>query len=127
MDVFTLQRDHLYFGCSGSKYKRALEEKVQNIYTIYNGVDINKVTSASTNTDLREHNKRYVLIMVARYTYQKDQDTLIRAMALLPKEDYELWLVGDGERRSILENLCKELNVDDRVRFWGLGWTFRVC
>ena len=97
-----------------------LKKKVQNIYTIYNGVDINKVTSASTNTDLREHNKRYVLIMVARYTYQKDQDTLIRAMALLPKEDYELWLVGDGERRSILENLCKELNVDDRVRFLGI-------
>ena len=50
----------------------------------------------------------------------KDQDTLIKAVAQLPKEDFELWLVGDGPRRSLLENLVKELHIENSVKFWGV-------
>ncbi|MGL6128692.1 glycosyltransferase, partial [Chryseobacterium artocarpi] len=50
---------------------------------------------------------------------QKDQDTLIKTLKELP-EEYKLLLVGDGERRSILENLIKELNIKDRVTLLGV-------
>ena len=50
---------------------------------------------------------------------QKDQDTLIRAFSLLPN-NYKLWLVGDGERCKILENLVIELKLSERVKFWGI-------
>ena len=60
-----------------------------------------------------------IITMVAGFREAKDQDTLIQAIALLPKE-FKLWLVGDGERRSILENLVSELEISDRVKFWGI-------
>lgn len=90
-----------------------------DIVTVYNGVNIQEFHKASNKPELRR-NEKFVFVMVAGFRYQKDQDTLIRAMALLPKEQFELWLVGDGERRAELEKLTKELNVCDNVRFWGL-------
>ena len=58
-------------------------------------------------------------LIVACFREAKDQDTLIKAISLLPNE-YKLWLVGDGERRFILENLVSELGISDRVKFWGI-------
>ena len=57
--------------------------------------------------------------MVAGFRPQKDQDTLIRAMALLP-DNFRLWLVGDGERRSGLESLIAELGLLNRVNLLGI-------
>ena len=56
--------------------------------------------------------------------YQKDQDTLIRAIAHLP-ESVELWLIGDGERRQQLEQLACDWRVDKRIRF-GISRRFRA-
>ena len=47
-------------------------------------------------------------------------DTLIKAFQYLPTEQYELWLVGDGERRSTLEDLVSRLGILENVRFWGI-------
>ena len=58
--------------------------------------------------------------MVAGFRWEKDQDTLIRAMSHLPKEKFELWLIGDGERRKELEQLVNQLKVNKQVRFWGI-------
>lgn len=90
----------------------------QKYLTIYNGVDVNKYAEALPFTDY--HKSRKVVTMVAGFRYQKDQDTLIRAMQHLPKEKYELWLVGDGERRGDLETLVATLRLNDQVKFWGV-------
>lgn len=90
------------------------------IITIYNGADVHRFANATPAPDLRPKEGRKVLVMVARFSYQKDQDTLIRALALLPEEKFELWLVGEGERRGELEQLCHEADVAIRVRFLGL-------
>ncbi len=58
-------------------------------------------------------------IQVAGFRLEKDQDTLIRALALLP-DDYHVVLVGDGERRSLCETLAQELNLLGRVHFLGV-------
>ena len=58
--------------------------------------------------------------MVAGFREAKDQDTLIKAMSLLPKDRYELWLVGDGERRKSVECLVLSVGLTDNVRFFGL-------
>ena len=57
--------------------------------------------------------------MVAGFRYQKDQETLIRAFNILP-EDYELWLIGDGERRSIIEQCIKDNKLEDHVLLLGI-------
>lgn len=91
-----------------------------HIVTIPNGVNIERFRTAQPIADLKTHPGRFVTVMVAGFRYQKDQETLIRAIARLPEAQHELWLVGDGERRPILEALIKELGVEDRVRLLGI-------
>lgn len=91
-----------------------------NITTIYNGVDIQKYATAQPSNELNNiapNCKK--IIMVAGFRYQKDQDTLIRATALLPQE-FHTFLVGDGERREVCENLAIAERVSDRVHFMGI-------
>ena len=90
----------------------------QKYLTVYNGVDVDKYADALPFTDY--HTSRKVVTMVAGFRYQKDQDTLIRAMQYLPQAEYELWLVGDGERRGELETLVTTLGLNDQVKFWGI-------
>lgn len=86
------------------------------IITIENGIDIYKYTSIKP-TELCKTER--IVTMIAGFRQQKDQDTLIHAIPLLPN-NYKLWLVGDGERRDILENIVAELHLTNRVKFWGI-------
>lgn len=90
------------------------------ITTINNGVDITKYALASTSPELNKiapDSKK--LIMVAGFRWEKDQDTIIKALPLLPR-DFHLFLVGDGVRRQECENLAKQQGVSERVHFMGL-------
>ncbi len=93
----------------------------ENIYTVFNGIDINRFYTAKAldRTALISSNPLILVTMVAGFREAKDQDTLIKAITLLP-EAYCLCLVGDGERRPICEALVKELKIKDRVVFTGL-------
>lgn len=92
--------------------------KRDNICTIYNGVDVDAIHQAQPIEELKT--ERFVVVMVAGFRPQKDQDTLVRAMAKLPKEQYEVWLVGDGVRRHSVELLVLSVGVKDNVKFMGL-------
>ena len=61
----------------------------------------------------------FVTVMVAGFREAKDQDTLIRAIALLPAQ-YRLWLVGDGVRRAELESTITSAGVSERVSLLGI-------
>ena len=89
-----------------------------NICTIYNGVDVEAIHLAQPIEELKTD--KFVVVMVAGFRPQKDQDTLVKAMALLPKEQYELWLVGDGVRKESVERLVLSLGLQDNVKFLGL-------
>lgn len=89
-----------------------------NITTIYNGVDVDAIHKAEPIESLKS--ERFVAVMVAGFRPQKDQDTLVRAMAELPKDQYEVWLVGDGVRRDSVEELVLSVGVKDNVKFLGL-------
>lgn len=58
------------------------------------------------------------LLNAARLVHQKGNDTTIRALAMLPHHVH-LVLIGDGEDRSMLEALTKELHLEARVHFLG--------
>ena len=87
------------------------------IVTIENGIDTSKYTQLKS-ADFSKKEK--IITMIAGFRHQKDQDTLIRTMSLLPNE-YKLWLVGDGERRKILEYMVTELGLTERVKFCGIS------
>ncbi len=90
------------------------------IQTIYNGINLERFQNAQPLPLSPDENGKINIVMVAAFRPQKDQDTLIKAMTLLPKDKYELWLVGDGERRAQVEELSKSLNTEDNAKFLGL-------
>ena len=83
---------------------------------IYNGVNIDKYLNPIKDISTKSN---YIISMVAGFRNQKDQETLIKACALLP-DNYTLQLIGDGERREILQQLVSELGIEKRVEFMGL-------
>lgn len=91
--------------------------KVQNVCTIFNGVDVNIFHNACAIEDLKS--EKTIVAMVAGFRKQKDQDTLIKAFYYLDKSN-ELWLIGDGERRTELEYLVKRLKLSENVKFLGI-------
>lgn len=88
------------------------------VSTINNGVNVEKYYKAEAYTGCRKE-ADVVVVMVAAFRVGKQQETLIRALPLLP-EHFKVWLVGDGERRLECETLAQSLSVSDRVRFWGV-------
>lgn len=110
--------------CISKKAEENLRSFIQDqstkILTINNGVDVDKYAGAKPSPELEQLAPgSRKLIMVAGFRPQKDQDTLIRALSLMP-DKFHLFLVGDGVRRSELEALTKELSLESRVHFLGL-------
>lgn len=96
---------------------------LEKIDTVYNGVDVVFFHEAEGYDRLSfcpESANKFVVCMVAGFRKEKDQDTVIRAFSFLPKDRFELWLVGDGERRKELEELVKSLDLSSNVVFWGI-------
>ncbi len=93
----------------------------ENIFTITNGINLSVFKDAvALNKEFLVWNKSILITMVASFRdKQKDQDTVIRAMSLLP-DNYSLCLIGDGIRRTICETLVKELHLEKRVIFLGI-------
>ncbi|WP_022946021.1 glycosyltransferase family 4 protein [Pseudoalteromonas ruthenica] len=60
-----------------------------------------------------------VFLCVGRCVKAKGFDLVIRALANIPDKDAQLWIVGDGPLRKEYENMARELQVSDRVVFFG--------
>ena len=59
------------------------------------------------------------LIMVARFNEQKDQTTLLKAIAQLKDDSIHLDLVGSGISLESCKALAKSLGIEDQVSFLG--------
>lgn len=59
------------------------------------------------------------LVMVARFEGQKDHSTLLRALAGLRQQQWDLDLIGSGPLMNDMQSLAAELGIADRVRFLG--------
>ena len=86
---------------------------------IYNSCDLDAFTSTPAPQDQSHEPPR--IAMTARLEVHKDQPTLIRAAALLKTQGspIEVWLIGEGSRRTELQQLINELNVADSVKLLG--------
>ena len=88
-----------------------------------NGINLKKFSETIPDKEISSV-EGFKVIMVAAFRAQKDQETLIRSMALLP-EDYRLFLVGGVDLPEDEPNLdkclalTKELGLTDRVSFMG--------
>lgn len=100
-----------------------LNSNIDKIITIENGVDLAEVKKAIPLLKnqliplINDGDK--LLVQVGGFRIQKDQDTVIRALQFLP-DNFHLLLVGDGERKAILETLVEKLGIKKRVHFLGV-------
>jgi len=96
-----------------------------NAGAIPNGTDIErcrKLAEAPVPDRLRHVFDRPVIINVAAFHFQKNQQLLLRAHARLVREmqvDHNLLFVGSGSLESQLRDLATDLHVSDHVFFSG--------
>jgi len=85
--------------------------------TIYNGINLKKFSYERQKYDYDNKNK-IKIIMVASFSKQKDQLTLIKSFSSLPNK-YQLYFAGDGPKISEAKDLVNKLKISDRVFFLG--------
>jgi glycosyltransferase involved in cell wall biosynthesis len=95
----------------------ALSKRVASLdqlYVVHNGVgDVPETLRAvPARTPAR-------LCSVARLASPKDHATLLRALATLRSQEWELDLVGDGPCEPLIRRLADELGLSSRVHFLG--------
>ena len=66
-----------------------------------------------------EDNAPLRLLSVGRLIHWKGQHLSLQAFAQCFDLPMEYWLFGEGAERRRLEDLCRALNIQDRVRFFG--------
>lgn len=90
---------------------------VQKSRVVYNGVDVDKFSYNSYNTE-----KKLNLIAVGRFSPEKDYFNLINAISLV-KEDskynFTLSIVGDGADFLLIKNYIEKLELGCTVRLLG--------
>lgn len=104
----------------------AVQKKYQliNVVTLYNPIESDVIIKKSQeNISLPSKKDSGVLrlISVGRFVPQKAYDRLLRIVHRLVAEGYslELWLLGDGEQRLLLENYIREYSLEKVVTLWG--------
>ncbi|MHA2232249.1 MAG: glycosyltransferase family 4 protein [Candidatus Hodarchaeales archaeon] len=60
----------------------------------------------------------FVLYYHGKLRKDYNTDFLVQVMRYLP-ENFELWLVGDGPQRPLLEKMVHQGRLQHRVKFWG--------
>ena len=87
------------------------------------GVDVDLFSSGNRSryrTGLSEGDQ--AILFVGRLVKKKGCEVLIRAFQLVASDCVSrvvLWIVGDGEEKSALENLANELGLSEAVKFLG--------
>lgn len=96
-------------------YPRFLHSKM---YAIPNPVHLAQASSYAA----KESSGKRVILNVGRLTDQKDQETLIRAFAVLAPNfpDWHLRIIGEGELRDNLENTVSALKLNKRISLPGI-------
>ncbi len=88
----------------------------ERLFMIPNGIDTQFFSPCSEGLSTRLH-----IINVGRLVKEKNQETLLRAFALVQKmiPEAHLHMVGDGYLREYLQNLAAELSLQQNITFHG--------
>ena len=95
---------------------------LKNVITCYNPIESDVILKqAEENLSLPLKKESLRLVSVGRFVPQKAFDRLLRVVNRLYKEGFsmELWLLGDGEQRSLLEQYIRDKNLETIVTLWG--------
>jgi glycosyltransferase involved in cell wall biosynthesis len=100
--------------------------KSGRMVSIVNGININRfLFDDDARKDLRNQlnrNNKKIILAVGRLHTQKDYSSLLHAVALLAKkkQDFKVFIVGDGPLKEELLLLMNNLGVSEFVEFLGV-------
>lgn len=102
--------------------KKSLQENfgiTENVYEIPNSVDVEKIKTLSQ--EKIELPLKSLFTSLGRLDNNKNQILLLKAARLVKKyrDDFEIYLLGDGEDRKKLENYVKENELSNNVKILG--------
>lgn len=88
------------------------------IPVVYNGIDLSKCLPKESY--YIEGN--FKILHIGRFSEQKNHIGLIKAFKLFHenREDSQLWLIGDGEKKAEIEKYVAENNLVSSVKFLGV-------
>lgn len=99
--------------------KQAREIAIKNgvqrekLHLIYNGITEKKALSTI------DKKGKKIVVTCGRLCEQKSQRFLIDAVSKMSSENYEIWIIGDGELKTDLEKQIDILSVTDKVKLLG--------
>ncbi|TKH01020.1 glycosyltransferase family 4 protein, partial [Peribacillus simplex] len=98
------------------------QKSLEKYLVIENGINFKKFNESKPylKSEINEilNEEKILLCMVGRFSKQKDQATLIKAMKSLSK-DVHLLLIGEGPLKAQNEFLAKEIGLERRIHFLG--------
>ncbi|OYS46977.1 hypothetical protein CBF87_05090 [Limosilactobacillus reuteri] len=89
-------------------------DSTSNVKVIHNG----STTPSEQSINYSVH-MPLRLVMIARFSPQKDQETLINAVTKLPKDSYKLTFVGDGGTLQTNKELVFKYGLNHNIKFAG--------
>ena len=103
---------------------KAFKKSYPNVFSISisNSITINKYIEAMPYTKMELcgiAESDFIVTMVARFAFPKRQDTVVKAIALLPKQFHVVLVGGEPTNEGLksIQKLVTELHLDSRVHF----------
>ncbi len=114
--------DAVISNSKGSAIEMTRDYGIQKSYTVYNPLDLDMIAEKSAVEVTHPPDaSKFSYIMVARFTYPKDFETLLTAFSYFEGDEEELLLLGDGEDREAAEKLAEKLGIESKVHFLGFS------
>lgn len=95
---------------------------INNAITLYNPIENdNIIKRANEFISLPSKTQAIRMVTVGRFVPQKAYDRLLRVINRLYEDGYsiELWILGDGEQRPMLEEYIHTHSLNEIVTLWG--------
>jgi len=94
----------------------------QSTFTIYNPIDKKQILKKSQlKCDVQKKPDKITILTIGRLEHQKGYLRLCEVMNKLKEKhnNFELWILGEGSQKDILENYIKENNLGECVKLLG--------
>jgi 1,2-diacylglycerol 3-alpha-glucosyltransferase len=104
--------------------KTMLERKeIRNVDVVPNGIDIKKFNPDVSGSKIRKMivkgRKEKVVMYVGRISKEKRLETLIKAAAIMKKDDVKFVFIGNGPAESHYHHMVERMHLRDKVMFMG--------